>query len=93
MSENIVERIEQIKSKIEQAKQLPEEKSVTNKIDLMEIFVFFKTKYKENTILLNTEGNEDLATEDEWDRLEILMPKMEKLIKEIEYKIEDYYLD
>ena len=93
MSENITERIEQIKSKIEQAKQLPEEKSVTNKIDLMEIFVFFKTKYKENTILLNTEGNEDLATEDEWDRLEILMPKMEKLIKEIEYKIEDYYLD
>lgn len=93
MSENIVERIEQIKSRIEQAKQLPEEKSVTNKIDLMEIFVFFKTKYKENQILLNTEGNEDIATEDDWDRLEILMPKMEKIIKEIEFKIEDYYLD
>ena len=93
MSDNIAERIEQIKLKIEQAKQLPEEKSVTNKIDLMEIFVFFKTKYKENQILLNTEGNKENATEEEWDRLELLMPKMEKIIQKIEYKIEDYYLD
>jgi hypothetical protein len=87
------QNLEEIYLKIEKIKSLPEEQSVLNKLNLMEMLVYLSTKYKENTVLLNSARNQEDITEQEWIEIEKIMPIIELHIKKVELKVEVYYLD
>ena len=87
------QRLEKIYLNIENVKSLPEEQSVANKLDLMEMLVFFRSADKENIILLSTVQDEEEITREEMLEIEKTMPLIKFTIQQLELKLEVYYLD